>query len=202
MYSAIADQLYLLGLTKQPSYQITRHAASTYLLENPDSFMPFVPSIMGEDMAGAVEEGGSEKVYAEYCKRVEQSGDWGGEIEVSPTHTVYIGRELRTEPKILVRLQIQALSRYYNVPIHVIQRGPPFIISHAPGEAGNGTLSSEESLKQGNVVRISYHRRMYGLGEVSRLARTLVNTDGHLLISRLVLCHFAYIALQLAASCS
>ncbi|KAG7575497.1 hypothetical protein FFLO_00316 [Filobasidium floriforme] len=141
MYSAIADQLYLLGLTKQPSYQITRHAASTYLLENPDSFMPFVPSIMGEDMAGAVEEGGSEKVYAEYCKRVEQSGDWGGEIE------------------------IQALSRYYNVPIHVIQRGPPFIISHAPGEAGNGTLSSEESLKQGNVVRISYHRRMYGLGE-------------------------------------
>ena len=84
MYSAIADQLYLLGLTKQPSYQITRHAASEYLRANPDSFMPFVPSIMGEDMAGAVDEGGSEKVYAEYCKRVEQSGDWGGEIEVSP----------------------------------------------------------------------------------------------------------------------
>jgi len=83
MYSAIADQLYLLGKTKDHSYHSTRHAASTYLRENPDSFMPFVPSIMGEDMAGAVDQGGSEQVYAEYCKRVEQSGDWGGEIEVS-----------------------------------------------------------------------------------------------------------------------
>jgi OTU domain-containing protein 6 len=83
MYSAIADQLHLLGLVKDHSYHGTRHAASTYLSEHPDDFMAFVPSAMGEDMAGAVETGGSEKVYAEYCKRVEQSGDWGGEIEVS-----------------------------------------------------------------------------------------------------------------------
>lgn len=132
--------------------------------------MPFVPSIMGEDMAGATEEGGSEKVYAEYCKRVEQSGDWGGEIEVCLNVLEIIWLRLT----VLV-LQIQALSRYYNVPIHVIQRGPPVIISHTPGEGGSGAITSEDSLKAGNAVRISYHRRMYGLGEVSSCPHVFVD---------------------------
>lgn len=145
MYSAIADQLHLLGLSRDPSYHATRHAAANYLVENADAFMPFVASIHGEDMAGATDDGMmTPEGYREYCKRVEQSGDWGGEIE------------------------IQALSKYYNIPIHVIQHGPPHIISHTPVDEGSGPLTAEQAKMAGDkVVRISYHRRMYGLGEVS-----------------------------------
>ncbi|GHJ85767.1 hypothetical protein NliqN6_2169 [Naganishia liquefaciens] len=143
MYSAIADQLHLLGLSRDASYHNTRHAAATYLSENADAFMPFVASIHGEDMAGATDDGMMTPAgYAEYCKRVAQSGDWGGEIE------------------------IQALAKYYRVPIHVIQHGPPHIISHTPVDEGSGPLTAEQAKQAGDkVVRISYHRRMYGLGE-------------------------------------
>src|SRR4051794_24258355 len=87
MYYAIADQLVILGLmpsedaaTPQP----IRAAAASYLRSYADTFMPFVPSVLGEDMAGATDDGiMTPEGYAEYCRRVEESGDWGGEIEVS-----------------------------------------------------------------------------------------------------------------------
>ncbi len=87
MYYAIADQLCLLGLLA-PSDATTpravRAAAAAYLRAHADAFMPFVPSVLGEDMAGATDDGVmTEEGYDEYCRRVEESGDWGGEIEVS-----------------------------------------------------------------------------------------------------------------------
>jgi len=50
----------------------------------------------------------------------------------------------------------------------VIQRGPPTIVSHGgSGDDFGGAMTPEKSAAQGEkVVRISYHRRMYGLGEV------------------------------------
>lgn len=70
-------------------------------------------------------------------------------------------------------MQIQALSRAFKVPIHVVQRGPPTIVSHGGSSDGfGGGLSAKDSLSAGEkVVRISYHRRMYGLGEVSTPVR-------------------------------
>jgi len=146
MYYAIADQLAILGLMSAQDAatpQATRSAAAAYLRAHADSFMPFVPSILGEDMEGATDDGlMTPEGYNEYCRRVEESGDWGGEIE------------------------IQALARHYNVPIHVIQRGPPAIISHtAEDDTGSGALTAVQSLQAGKAVRISYHHRMYGLGE-------------------------------------
>ncbi|KAG2157058.1 hypothetical protein DEU56DRAFT_762857 [Suillus clintonianus] len=52
--------------------------------------------------------------------------------------------------------EILALSQAYNVPIHVVQGGVPRIVEHNPGP------SPRSSAK---VARISFHRRMYGLGE-------------------------------------
>lgn len=65
--------------------------------------------------------------------------------------------------------QIQALSRAFKIPIHVIQRGPPTVVSHGGDEESfGGVMTPEQSATQGDrVVRISYHKRMYGLGEVS-----------------------------------
>jgi len=56
--------------------------------------------------------------------------------------------------------EILALSRAYGVAIHVVQGGSPSIVKHEPEEADAKT--SDRS-----IAFISYHRRMYGLGEVS-----------------------------------
>ena len=79
----------------------------------------------------------SQKSFEAYCLAIRDTAVWGG------------------EPEIL------ALSRAYNVPIHVIQGGSPPIVVHNPiGGPNVGGLHDDR------VVRISYHRRMYGLGEV------------------------------------
>ncbi|WVW81574.1 hypothetical protein I302_103569 [Kwoniella bestiolae CBS 10118] len=77
------------------------------------------------------------------CQLVAETGEWGGEPE------------------------IQALSRHFNTPIHVFQRGPPTVVSHGgSADAFGGAMSPEQSMAAGDkVVRISYHKRMYGLGE-------------------------------------
>ena len=54
--------------------------------------------------------------------------------------------------------EILALCKAYNVPIHVIQGQMPHVVVHNPSDAPPADDS--------RVVRISYHRRMYGLGEV------------------------------------
>ena len=76
--------------------------------------------------------------YEKYCITVRDTAAWGGEPEVV------------------------ALSKAYNVPIHVIQGATTHIVVHDP--SGNPDKSDK---KAEHVVRISYHRRMYGLGEVS-----------------------------------
>lgn len=54
--------------------------------------------------------------------------------------------------------EILALSRAFRVPVHVVQGTAPYVVVHEPGVVD----------KKG-IVYISYHRRMYGLGEVSLL---------------------------------
>ncbi|OCF59977.1 OTU domain-containing protein 6B [Kwoniella mangroviensis CBS 10435] len=147
MYSAIADQLAEIGVLPSKdaeNYSVTRNAAAKFMLSHPDDFMPFLPSITGEDSAGATDDGVmTEAGFKKYCQLVAETGEWGGEPE------------------------IQALSRQYNVPIHVFQRGPPTVVSHGgSADAFGGAMTPEQSLAAGDkVVRISYHKRMYGLGE-------------------------------------
>ncbi|KIY50901.1 OTU-domain-containing protein [Fistulina hepatica ATCC 64428] len=133
LFSSIAEQLALLSLLppSHANYATVRAAASQYIYEHPDNFLPFLPS---------AEPGGSgimsPREFQHYCASIRDTGAWGG------------------EPEIL------ALSRAYNVPIHVFQHGKPPIVVHNPsGTPNDGDLHGK------NVVRISYHRRMYGLGE-------------------------------------
>ena len=53
--------------------------------------------------------------------------------------------------------EIMALCGAYNVTINVVQGGTPNIVPHTPLESPGGGVK---------VAWISYHRRMYGLGEV------------------------------------
>jgi len=148
MYHAIAHQLASLGMipsdqADNPGY--TRQAAAKYMMANPEEFRFFLPSVNGEDTAEATEHEGvmTEEEYSRYCGNVQNTGEWGGEPE------------------------IQALSRAFKIPIHVIQRGPPTVVSHGGvNDTAGGSLTPQQSVAEGDrVVRISYHRRMYGLGE-------------------------------------
>jgi OTU domain-containing protein 6 len=140
LYTAIADQLALLGLIP-PAAAVpitTRTAAANYMYAHPDLFVPFLPSVEGEDGVGAESAGLiSPKQFETYCAQVRDTGKWGGEPE------------------------IMALASAYKVPIHVIQSGPQRVVVHDPA---GGQVAKPDA-----VVKISYHRRMYGLGEVRRV---------------------------------
>lgn len=137
LYSAVADQLLLHSVIPkdQANYATVRLAASNYIYSHPDDFLPFLPSAAGENGGAGIM---SPKEFEQYCAAIRDTAVWGG------------------EPEIL------ALSRAYNVPIHVIQGGSPPAVIHNPTGA-----PQDEDLKSKRALRISYHRRMYGLGEVS-----------------------------------
>ncbi|CED85530.1 OTU (ovarian tumor)-like cysteine protease [Phaffia rhodozyma] len=147
LYGAIADQLYQLKKIKddENNPRTTRAAAADYMLAHPDSFMPFLIGVVDpeetDDDKGATDDGMmTAKGFEKYCARVRSSTEWGG------------------EPEIL------ALSRYYQIPIHVIQSNHPKIVAHSPDPKAKATLDSKSARKI-KAVRISYHRRLYGLGE-------------------------------------
>ena len=117
------------------------------MLEHPQDFIPFIPSVEGEDGFGATDSSGilSPSQFAMYCAAVRDTGVWGG------------------EPEIL------ALSRHFDIPIVVVQAGPQPIVVHSP----HPDMEPDPS---GRSVKISYHRRMYGLGEVSNRNCTYILT--------------------------
>ncbi|EIW85224.1 OTU-domain-containing protein [Coniophora puteana RWD-64-598 SS2] len=139
MFSAVADQLALLQLIpeSQANYASVRDVAARYMFAHPDNFIPFLPSSVGEDGAGSTDDTGlmTPAQFERYCASIRDTAVWGG------------------EPEIL------ALSRAYNIPIHVVQGGTPPVVVHTP------TGESQEPDATAKAVRISYHRRMYGLGE-------------------------------------
>ena len=162
LFSAVADQLAILNVVppQHAHHVLTRRAAAEYMLAHAQDFVPFLPSVEGEDGAGAGDSGiiGPQE-YARYCTSIRDTSVWGG------------------EPEIL------ALSRAYAVPIHVVQGGQPPVVVHDP----NGAPTTD-NLKDQRAVWISYHRRMYGLGEV-RVS---------ILITRLLCFNTRHLALQLA----
>ncbi|TFK29898.1 cysteine proteinase [Coprinopsis marcescibilis] len=130
LFSALADQFAILGIVppEQANYTTIRAAAANYILTHPDDFLPFLPAIENSDNCGLM----TPQQFQAYCDSVRSTALWGGEPE------------------------IQALSRAFNVSIHVIQGEKPSIVAHEP----NGPFGNP-----GQVARLSYHRRMYGLGE-------------------------------------
>ena len=103
-------------------------AAANFIRSHPEDFLPFLPSSEDGGDAGML----TPVQFEDYCSSITNTATWGGEPE------------------------IVALSRAFNIPIHIVQGGKPEIVVHEPDERTND-----------KVVRISYHRKLYGLGEVS-----------------------------------
>ncbi|EIW60454.1 cysteine proteinase [Trametes versicolor FP-101664 SS1] len=141
LFSAVADQLALLGVlpASQATYATCRRAAADFIHAHPDDFLPFLPSEVGEDTAGATEAGFMTRAqFDRYCARMRDTAIWGGEPEVV------------------------ALSRAYGVAIHVVQGGQPPVVVHDPADPAGQKTEAEGGKR---TVYISYHRRLYGLGE-------------------------------------
>ncbi|KAF9564685.1 cysteine proteinase [Agrocybe pediades] len=144
LFSAVADQLNFLGILppEKANYAYTRAVAADYIYSHPDDFIPFLPSAEGEDSSGALDAGlMSPEDFKKYCLSMRDTAIWGGEPE------------------------IVALTRAFNVPIHVVQGGQPPIVVHNP-------VGKESDIHDQGVVRISYHRKLYGLGEHYNSLRT------------------------------
>lgn len=133
LYSAVGDQLALLGILPQPqnNYVFIRTVAADFIRSHPDDFLPFLPSpeSAGDD-AGML----TPVQFEDYCSLIKDTATWGGEPE------------------------IVALSRAFKIPIHIVQGGKPPVVVHEPEDEGTNDNVN-------NVVRISYHRKLYGLGE-------------------------------------
>ena len=139
MYSAIADQLKLLDIVppQDANYIVMRDMAATYIERNKDFFLPFLPCINGEDGLGADGSG------------LMSENEFQNYCQNVRSSSLWGGQP-----------EITALSNVFSVPIRVIQWGDPVQYIHEPNN-GLGTLDEKR------VVNVSYHRRMYGLGEVS-----------------------------------
>lgn len=83
-----------------------------------DDFLPFLASVDGEDMPGATDDGlMTPEGFAEYTHRVESTGEWGGEPEVSRTRKL----GLTVDPSTVSRIQcpdsrLPAWTTYCRLP--------------------------------------------------------------------------------------
>lgn len=92
----------------------------------------------------------------------------------------------RAMAKFFSSLQIMALSKHHDTPIHILQAGSPLVKVGEEIKSGRGPLlisyvfapsNSEITSLRSPLLR--YHRKMYGLGEVSDhiLKRLETHTD-------------------------
>lgn len=128
LFSAVADQLSLLGIISK--------SQSTYVSVRRAAadYMQSHPDDFIPFLPSFADEAMTHDEFEQYCASIRDTAEWGG------------------EPEIL------ALSRVYNIPIHVVQGGSPSIVKHDP-------MSPDINPSEKRIVFISYHRKMYGLGE-------------------------------------
>eukprot|EP00127_Corallochytrium_limacisporum_P004217 Clim_evm162s157 gene=Clim_evmTU162s157 len=73
MYSAIADQLKLVGLPERTAEEL-RSDCVKELLTRKNEYMPFMLKENGDVM--------DDEGYGEYCQRVQGTKQWGGDVEL------------------------------------------------------------------------------------------------------------------------
>lgn len=141
-----------------------RSTAANYLREHADDFMPFLTTANltpadGADSDGHEAEGTPMDIaqFNKYCEIVENTGEWGGHIEVRCLVFSPVYSQLTKFAKLL------AISRAINKPIHVVQRSHHNVIL-----IGGREGEFEHNPEGVDGIWLSFHTRMYGLGEVGK----------------------------------
>ncbi|PWZ01126.1 cysteine proteinase [Testicularia cyperi] len=136
LYAAVADQLNLRRKGREPvDYKSTRRATANEMRSHPHEYKPFI-SDSDEHMAGIDNR---------------EAGTLNTEQAQEKHYMTYCDAVENTgvwggQPEIL------ALTRAFGTQINVIQAGVPIL------KVGEGEF-------EGEPLTISYHRKMYGLGE-------------------------------------
>eukprot|EP00166_Cyanidium_caldarium_P000837 ctg_1327.g434 len=116
---------------------ILRDVAADYMRQHRDDFMPFV----AYDEHGIEVDASEERAFETYCARMSSTAAWGTQLE------------------------IQALARALGVPVEVY--GDPAVLTGGVLRMGEEPVVAavDDSSRPRPVLRLSYHRRYYELGE-------------------------------------
>lgn len=133
LYRAVENQLALLSGGSSPyTYQELREMIAAYMREHASEFLPFFLS--ENTVEGDTEESAVEK-FENYCKEVESTAVWGGQLELG------------------------ALSHCLKRRIKIFSGSFPDV------EMGKEYQSDGGSDLSNSSIMLSYHRHAYGLGE-------------------------------------
>ncbi|PIN16987.1 OTU (ovarian tumor)-like cysteine protease [Handroanthus impetiginosus] len=133
LYRAVEDQLALhSGGSSLYTYQELRQMVADYMRKHASDFMPF---FLSENMADGESEESLTERFENYCKEVESTAAWGGQLELG------------------------ALTHCLKKHIKIFSGSFPDVEMGKEYKSGEGTGSSNSS------IMLSYHRHAFGLGE-------------------------------------
>ncbi|XP_020538471.1 OVARIAN TUMOR DOMAIN-containing deubiquitinating enzyme 5 isoform X2 [Jatropha curcas] len=133
LYRAIEDQLALLSGGASPyTYQDLRKMVAAYMREHASELLPFFLSenIIGGDSGNSLTD-----VFESYCKEVESTSAWGGQLELG------------------------ALTHCLKKSIKIFSGSFPDVEMGKEYKSDGGSGSSDGS------ILLSYHKHAFGLGE-------------------------------------
>ncbi|KAL5561546.1 hypothetical protein UlMin_031293 [Ulmus minor] len=133
LYRAVEDQLALLARGSSPhTYQELREMVATHMRNHSSAFLPF---FLSETSAGDESDDSLAERFENYCKEVESTAAWGGQLELG------------------------ALTHCLKKHIMIYSGSFPDV------EMGKEYKSNGESDYTDSSIRLSYHRHAFGLGE-------------------------------------
>lgn len=133
LYRAVEDQLgHLSGGSSPYSYQRLREMVAAYMRDHASDFLPFY---LSENMIDQDSAQSQAERFEDYCKEVELTAAWGGELE------------------------LRALTHCLRKHIMIYSGSFPDVEMGKEYKSEHGSDSSNAS------IRLSYHRYAFGLGE-------------------------------------
>ncbi|XP_047316617.1 OVARIAN TUMOR DOMAIN-containing deubiquitinating enzyme 5-like [Impatiens glandulifera] len=134
LYRAVEDQLnFLSGGSSPYNFQQLRELAAAYMRNHVSDFLPF---FLSENMNGGSSEASIDERFEKYCKEVESTAAWGGQLELG------------------------ALTHCLKKHIIVFSGSFPDVEMGKEYKTVNGIGSLSNS-----SIKLSYHRHAFGLGE-------------------------------------
>lgn len=133
LYRAVENQLAVLSGGSSPySFQELRKMVATYMRKHATDFIPF---FLSENEASGDSDDALAERFENYCKEVESTAAWGGQLELG------------------------ALTHCLQKHILIFSGSFPDVEMGKEYKPDNWTASS------GSSIMLSYHRHAFGLGE-------------------------------------
>lgn len=133
LYRAVEDQLaHLSGGSSPYTYQALREMVAAYMRDHASDFLPFY---LSENMLDEDSDNSQAERFENYCKEVESTAAWGGELE------------------------LRALTHCLRKHIRVFSGSFPDVEMGKEYKSDGGSDLSNVS------IMLSYHKHAFGLGE-------------------------------------